>query len=133
MTLSRRAVLKSIPAFFVAALVPDQKKLFAKLEKREFLLNKFYIAGFQYYEGPSLAGRFHTGTPLSLRAEPENPYDPFAVEILLGRTKLGYVPRTDNKHISRLLVQNARLTCRVAEVDPDERTWRMVRVEVWMA
>lgn len=51
----------------------------------------------------------------------------------MGNTKLGYVPRTDNKHISRLILQNAGLTCRVAEVHPEERMWRMVRVEVGLA
>ena len=130
MKISRRFVLKSIPALFAAALVPGQKKLFAKPENRELLLNKFYIAGFQYYDGPDLAGRFHTGMPLTLRAEPTNPYDPFAVEILHGKTKLGYIPRTDNKHISRLLDQGAGLACRVVEANPLESTWRMVRVEV---
>jgi hypothetical protein len=133
MRITRRTVLKVIPAFFATALFPDRKTLLAKPEKRELLLNKFFIAGFQFYDGPDLAGRFHTGMPLALRAEPDNAYDPFAVEILHDRTKLGYVPRTDNKHISRLLEQGAGLTCRVAEVDPEERAWRMVRVEVFLA
>ncbi|RJP47104.1 MAG: hypothetical protein C4548_01595 [Desulfobacteraceae bacterium] len=130
MTLSRRTVLKSIPAFFVAALVPDQKKLFAKFEKRELLLNKFFIAGFQYYDGPSLINRLHAGIELALKRDPANEYDPYAVEILFNQFKLGFVPRTDNKHISRLIAQNANLSCRVIQFAPEETTWRMVRVEV---
>lgn len=130
MTLSRRAVLKSIPAFFAAALIPDQKKLFAKPENRELLLNKFFIAGFQYYDGPGLINRLHAGASLSLRRDPANEYDPYAVEILFNRAKLGFVPRTDNKHINRLIAQNANVSCRVIQFAPEETTWRMVRVEI---
>jgi hypothetical protein len=72
------------------------------------------------------------GALLKLTREPSNPHDPFAVEIHLGEIKLGYVPRSDNKHTSRLLDQGAELECRVVEVDPEAVVWNMVKVEVWM-
>lgn len=132
---------------------------------RRLLLNRFSIAGFQYYGGPELvqailpekarvrgagftssdtkwsvrpdsgsiaAPKLSPGCPLILLVEPDNPHDPFAVSIYFGETKLGYVPRSDNKHISRLLDQEAILECRVVEINPDAWVWNMVRVEVWM-
>jgi hypothetical protein len=72
----------------------------------------------------------HPGGQLDLKAEPSNPHDPFAVEIYRGKAKLGYVPRSDNEHISRLPQQGAELECRVVEIDPAVGVWNMVRVQV---
>jgi hypothetical protein len=96
------------------------------------LLNRFSIAGFQYHDGPALVRRLQPGVQLKLVREPANPYDLFAVEIFLDKTKLGYVPRSDNKHLSRLLEQDALLECRVFEADPEAAVWNRVKVEVEM-
>ena len=97
-----------------------------------YLLNRFAIAGFQYHDGPTLLPSIQPGLSLALIAEPDNPFDSFAVRIDYQSRKLGYVPRSDNRHISRLLRQDARLWCRVKEVNEDEWPWRAVRVEVGM-
>ncbi|MDA8138312.1 MAG: HIRAN domain-containing protein [Desulfobacteraceae bacterium] len=96
------------------------------------LLNRFSIAGFPYYDGPASVRRLRPSAQCKLTREPQNSHDPFAVEIHLGRSKLGYVPRSDNKHLSRLLEQGARLVCRVVEVDPGGGGWHRVGVEVWI-
>jgi hypothetical protein len=104
-----------------------------KTEQRpRYLLNKFYVAGFQYYKGPSIIGDIHPGELLRLVSEPSNNYDKFAVKIIRGGTMLGHVPRTDNKHISRLLQQNIDLHCRVAQVNPDWETWEMLKVKIYL-
>lgn len=64
--------------------------------------------------------------------EPGNEYDRFAVKIYRKGTMLGHIPRTDNKHISRLLQQNVELHCAVTEVNPARETWEMLRVEVYL-
>lgn len=96
------------------------------------LINKFYIAGFRYYEGPVLIERMEPGESLRLVADPGNPYDKFAVEIHYRGRKLGYVPRTDNKHISRLLRQDIPLVCELTEAEPERETWKMARVSVFL-
>jgi len=108
-------------------------------EKSYYVLNRFSIAGFVYYGGPDvieglnpLVPRLSAGSRLDFFAEPHNPYDEFAVRMDYRGIKIGYVPRSDNKHISRLLQQNATLTCRAIEVNPKADTWKMVRVEVGM-
>jgi hypothetical protein len=107
-----------------------------KLQKTEqaprCLLNKFYVAGFQYYKGPSIIGTIKTGETLKLIAGRENYYDQFAVKIMRKGLMLGHVPRTDNKHISRLLQQNIKLCCKVAQVNPDRETWQMLKVRIYL-
>ncbi|MDA8142111.1 MAG: HIRAN domain-containing protein [Desulfobacteraceae bacterium] len=165
---TRRDFIKCIGVLPLAAALARAApaKPPAATPQRRLLLNRFSIAGFQYYNGPALARglrpgdeldhivefedgrrhqmtykgvkgidprRFKIGASLKLTPEPRNPHDPFAVEIHLGRAKLGYVPRSDNKHISRLLEQGAGLECRVIEIDTQSEVWDRVRVKVWLA
>lgn len=83
-----------------AAAVPAAR---APAPAAPLLFNRFSVAGFQYYGGPALVRRLKPGALFNLVREPENPYDPYAVEIYVGEVKLGYVPRSDNRHLSRLL------------------------------
>lgn len=128
MTISRRRFLGALPAF---------PFLFGKTEqpqpkKTKTMINRFPVAGFQYYQGETVIHSLNPGDRLILKAEPGNPHDPFAVEIFLGRTKLGYVPRTDNKHISRLLRDKVEMICEVDEACPGSSPWNAVTVKVFM-
>lgn len=96
----------------------------------QYLLNRFYAAGFQYYEGPALIGYIKPGEKLRLKADSRNYYDKFAVAIYRNDVMLGHVPRSDNKHISRLLRQGVHLYCNVTEVNPERNTWKMLKVVV---
>ncbi len=127
--MNRRQFFKSVFALPLLSL-PETDQAARMVAAPSFLLNRFSIAGFQYYHGPTLLHRLRPGHPLTLAAEPDNPHDGCAVRIELEGRKLGYVPRSDNRHISRLLRQDARLWCRVREVNKDEWPWRAVRVEV---
>ena len=68
------------------------------------------------------------GEALTLHPEPGNPHDAYAVEILFGRAKLGYVPRFCNQRLSRLLTEGADLRYEVARVDVDALPWDAVAV-----
>ena len=55
---------------------------------------EFRIAGWQYGPGESMLSEIRAGETLLLEPEPNNPYDPNAVQILTrSGVKLGYVPR----------------------------------------
>ncbi len=95
-----------------------------------YLLNRFHIAGFPFYHGMGVIRGIREGDLLQLVAEPTSPHDRYAVEVYRGRHKLGYVPRSDNRHISRLLRQGARLRCEVIEADPEDSPWHMLKVVV---
>ena len=99
----------------------------------QYLLNVFSVAGYAYYDGERVEETLKRGETLVLRAEPENSYDGFAVEILRADgAKLGYVPRRDNKAIHRLLRQGAKVVGRVEEIRPQEPTWKRVKVSLWL-
>ncbi|MGX7205298.1 HIRAN domain-containing protein [Enterococcus pingfangensis] len=63
----------------------------------------FHIAGFAYYEGIDVIEELTLGKPVSLVAEPDNPYDPEAVAIYYQDQKIGYVPKDKNEYLSKFL------------------------------
>ena len=113
----------------MAPLVPAVKKT----ESVAVMMNRFSVAGFQYYDGPAVLNRIRPGDTLTLRVEPQNPHDEFAVEIFHGTTKLGYIPRSDNRHISRLLANNVKLPAKVEYTRTQGPTWKAVKVNVYLA
>jgi len=74
-----------------------------KMYERSKHLLDCHIAGFTYYDGLDVINELQLGTPVSLKSEPENPYDPNAVSIYYGNTKLGYVPKSYNRILSDIL------------------------------
>ena len=93
----------------------------------------FPIAGFRHYAGAASIRGLRPGTRLTLRIEPTNPHDAFAVEILHGPAKLGYVPRFCNRPVNRLLLDSVPLACEVERVDPQAPPWEAVAVRVIIA
>ena len=90
----------------------------------------FPVSGFRYHDGPRCLPRLRVGEALTLHPEPGNPHDAFAVEILFGRAKFGYVPRFCNQRLSHLLAEGANLRCEVARLDADAPPWDAVAVRV---
>jgi len=128
MCLTRRGFL-GLSAFlpwgpFGRAAAPDSHA--------EFELDRFFIAGFRFHEGPGMIGRMRAGDRLSLRAEPDNPYDGGAVRMEFAGRHMGYVPRSQNAVVGRLLAQRAPVSCRILALDPTAEPWRAVQVAVAM-
>ena len=70
------------------------------MKRRNF--SNFNIAGFTYWDGAIVFNELKIGTQLRLEREKENQYDPKAVAIYFGEYKIGFVPRGENDHISKL-------------------------------
>ena len=127
---TRRLFLKSfssVPLFF--AFNQTGK---ANNTTKPILLNQCSIAGFQYYQGKEILSELKQNEPLVLAAEPDNQYDEFAVAIYYQTKKLGYIPRNENKSISRLLQAGVTLNARVYAVDMNNNSWNAVQVAVYM-
>ena len=101
-----------------------------KPEPPRLVLDRFWVAGFRYYEGLALMHALRCGDALTLKPEPTNPYDERAVEVLWRGRKLGYVPRRQNAVICRLLGQGATLPAHIHSLQPEMEPWEMVEVEV---
>ncbi len=98
----------------------------------DYELERFFIAGFQYHDGPELVEELEAGTELIVIHEKDNPHDPRAVAFHLGGSHLGYVPRQQNRTIAALLDQGAPLRARITQVDSDADPWHAVEVVVFV-
>ena len=56
---------------------------------------EFPIEEFNFNDGIDVIDELHVGTHVTLMSEPDNPYNPEAVAIYYGETKLGYVAPGD--------------------------------------
>lgn len=97
---------------------------------RDYTLDEFWIAGFQFHEGPQVIQRLRAGQSLRLVTEPDNPHDDHAVRIEAAGRHLGYVPRARNRHVFRLLQQGAPVRCVAAGVDPVAPPWQAVWIRL---
>lgn len=97
---------------------------------KTWILNRCWIAGFAYHDGPKLTDRLQVGARLEVKEEFDNPFDCNAVALYLGSSHIGYVPRAENRHLARLIRQGARLESRVVAVNHDHDAWNKVRVEI---
>ena len=98
--------------------------------QQHYLLNKFSVAGFYYYKGTELIDIMKPSETLSMKPRPTNPHDKYAVELHYKGQLIGYIPRSDNKHIFRLIDQGKDLVCTIRKIDPDAETWQMCKVKV---
>ncbi|TQD37001.1 HIRAN domain-containing protein [Haloflavibacter putidus] len=97
---------------------------------REHLCN-FPIAGFTYYEGAIAFKELSIGSQLSLKAEPDNQYDPRAIAVYSQEYKLGYVPRNENRIIYKLLkVGFTDFEARVQQIDAQAHPEEQLHVVV---
>ena len=62
-----------------------------------------YIAGLQYYEVLEVWKKLEIGQTLDLIPEPNNRYDEDAVVVAFTGKKLGYLPRSQNHAVSKIL------------------------------
>ena len=94
-------------------------------------LATIFIAGFPHYDGPEAESLLEAGMPLQLNRQPHNKYDKYAIELLSGEAKLGYVPRADNKTIAKLMDKGIVVQAEIKELYPGDHFVDKVKVEIW--
>jgi len=97
---------------------------------QRFVLNECFIAGFRYHDGLDIMPSMRAGDQIQLIAEPGNPYDEGAVRIEHKKSRIGYLPRTQNQAVSRLLQQGAPVECQIVSVDSAAAPWEAVQIRV---
>jgi len=101
------------------------------------IVRNFFVAG----TGFSLGCRGdHCAESLSLTVndevlldpEPENAHDPFAIKITDNKSGsvLGYLPRYYAQGVTDLIKSNAKICCKVVEVNKDNHCLECVKVEL---
>lgn len=98
------------------------------------LVKSFRIAGFRYYDGARVIGDLAPGKKLKMVAQPDNPYDPNAIELRYKKTKLGYVPRCENEKLALMMFYGHAdvFEVRVLQVDSKAEPWGQVHVGVYV-
>lgn len=94
----------------------------------------FYMAGVRHYlncNGQDCAQALEVtcGDEVFLRREPENSYDPNAVQVLdVSGKVLGYIPRYYSKGVTELLTQEKRIACHIYNVDRNKNCNECIKV-----
>lgn len=89
------------------------------------------IAGLGHHCDEDLGRQVVVAETLALVREPENPYDPDAIAVLLADRKVGYIPRRHNAVLARLMDAGKRLCARVERVlEPESGLGLHARVVV---
>lgn len=97
-------------------------------------VKSFYIAGFQHYDGALVLDKLKPGKKLKMVPDPENPHDPNAIELRYKKTKLGFVPGSDNEQLALMAFYGHKgvFEARVQQVDPEAAPWQQVRVGIYV-
>ena len=82
----------------------------AMAETVRMLIQSAAVAGFRHHQAPTLFDQLSPGDTLTLRREPDNPYDPRAIQVLWQGQLLGYVPRRNNQALAWAMDQNPQLS-----------------------
>jgi hypothetical protein len=117
-------------SFRFSIVLPRLAKARGVPENASYELDRFRIAGFQYHQGPFILDELRPGDELELVREATNPHDHRAVALYRGKAHMGYVPRSRNRPVARLLDQECALLCRITAVDPDAEPWNAVAVSI---
>lgn len=92
----------------------------------------FYVAGFSYYSGAELFNQLTIGSKLKIKLDRNNKYDPNAVTIKFKGKKIGYIPKSDNQEIAKLLKAGHKIfDAVIQQVSPEEHPENQVRVGVF--
>jgi hypothetical protein len=103
---------------------------FQKTE-RQYFFNEFYIAGYRYYDGEKVTESLLEGKPVTFKREPGCIYDPKAVEIYIGKKKLGYIPRKDNTVISSLMDRGVIIKGKIQKRNYDDVPCKKVKISTF--
>ena len=101
-------------------------------QQMHVLVHSAPLAGFQYYAGKILWDEMREGDRLALVHERDNPHDPFAVRIDWRGTKLGYLPRSDNRAVAAEIDKGTPIGARIGRLSRDPNPWKRLRVDVYV-
>ena len=90
------------------------------------------LAGFQYYAGDALWQDMRVGDALVLVREPDNAHDAHAVRVEWRGSKLGYLPRAENRSVAAEMDRGTPVAARIARLTADRNPWRRLLIEVFV-
>lgn len=101
---------------------------------REVFLLDIVVAGTGYCEQINdIYPQLQKGTVLKMQRDPQNKYDENAIGIYFNQTRIGWVPRTMNTIISRLMDAGKAFFCRIVKLDTENHDkWEKIDCKIFM-
>jgi len=114
------------------SVVPLTAMATAPVKKEPLQLIETHVAGYPHYMKVTDTVVMSKGMPLRMKREPRNKYDPRAITLYFDHRKIGYIPRAENRLLSRMPDGGIGLQARISTFQPQNDPWERVRVEVEM-
>lgn len=102
--------------------------------------NKFYmdchLAGRKYHDADMVWDLLRIGTPLRLEREPDNRYDPEAVQVIFNNDGedflLGYIPRSNNQALSPFFDMDYAdiFECCISRISPEKHPEEQIQLTI---
>jgi hypothetical protein len=126
--MNRLTFLKNILALGGSALLP----IGLVKNYRKFYLLQCFVAGFRFYKGMELLDQMQEGDMLELVREPDNAYDEAAIALHWNGEKIGFIPKSENEFLSKLLDAEAlELMAEIAHLNKEVKPWENLHVGVY--
>lgn len=102
-----------------------------RFELQEVVIYDNYIRGMKFYIQKADLDALKEKTPVVLERESENPYDAFAVRVLINGKQLGYLPAYENVVLANLIDKGVHLKAVISSINrKSEDPWMMQVVSV---
>ena len=107
------------------------------IAKKKIYFTECHLAGRKYHDADEVWEQLKVGTQVTLVAEPDNRFDPYAVAVLFHAADgefylLGYIPRSENKQLSAFLEMGWTdiFECRINKIDADAHPENQVMLTI---
>ena len=105
---------------------------------------EFFIAGVQFHQAKTVINKLEKGMDLDLNPDPENQYDPNAIEIRYNcgcgeceneNVMLGFVPKKFSPEVAAFLEiaefpSSVQRACTITLLDPKAKPWEQIKVVI---
>ncbi|MBP5334909.1 MAG: HIRAN domain-containing protein [Bacteroidales bacterium] len=100
---------------------------------REIFVINVYVAGIQYCKTiAQIQDQITDTTHLTMRRQPENEVDQYAIGIYFNQTRIGWVPMKDNLVIARLMDAGKLFNCKVVSINRQDPSRPRINVSIYM-
>ena len=106
------------------------------MKAHEMFYMDCHLAGRKYYDADLVWDRLQTGMTVRLELEPDNRFDPNAVQVIFNNDGedylLGYIPRSDNQKIAGFLEMGWGdiFECRISKLNPEAYAEQQVHLTI---
>ncbi|HPH22835.1 MAG TPA: HIRAN domain-containing protein [Chitinophagaceae bacterium] len=98
---------------------------------KDILVLETIVAGTSFRKLKDVEPQLNTQVKLSLKREPDNEYDDFAIALYFEKNKIGYIPKTSNEVIARLLDAGKAFYATI-EAKEWEGNWLRIEIKVYL-